>query len=38
MNKENAQPNNRKPPNISYTREHSGAYVEHETRFELAHN
>jgi hypothetical protein len=27
---------NSKPPNISYTREYSGVYVEHETRFELA--
>jgi len=27
---------NRGPLNVSYSREHSGAYVEHETRFERA--
>ncbi len=35
VNFRSTTPTNRKPPNISYTREHSGAYVEHETRFEL---
>ena len=29
-------PTTKKLPNISYTRENPGAYVEHETRFELA--